>query len=208
MNDTPRKKRLPLPWLSLAEIVGVAALVLAGLGYWDSHRERIQQDRQRIESERDKAAEERRRAADAQAAAQKLAFLMTGAAEGEGDKVRLTSVHAEQVIQTQTRWFPTLVRADSATTTGNPRIEAGWIDAGLRKAGGRSDNGRVPVAIETVFIQDGQIRTDRSVYLLGYSRHGRLIGGPKLELEGLSLARRGVSGDLQAAANGYWIGRG
>lgn len=208
MNDTPPKKRLPLRWLSLAEIVGVAALVIAGLGYWDSHRERIQQDRQRNAAERDKAAEERRRAADAQAAAQKLAFLMTGAPDASGGKVRLTAVHPEQVIQTQTLWFPTLIRADSLATTGNPRIEVGWIDAGLRKASGRSDNGRVPVAIETVFIQDGQTRTDRAVYLLGYSRHERLFGGPKLELEALSLARRVGSGDLQAAANGYWIGRG
>ncbi len=33
MNDAPAKKRLPVRWLSLAEIVGVAALVIAGLGY-------------------------------------------------------------------------------------------------------------------------------------------------------------------------------
>jgi hypothetical protein len=63
------------------------------------------------------------------------------------------------------------------------------------------------VAIETSFIEDGQTRTDRAVYLIGFNLHGRLLGGPRLEFEGLSLARRGVTGDLQAAADGYWIGR-
>jgi hypothetical protein len=71
----------------------------------------------------------------------------------------------------------------------------------------KGETGRVPVGIETTFIEDGQTRTDRAVYMAGYSLHGRLVGGPRLEFEGLSLARRGVTGDLQAAANGYWIGR-
>ena len=49
--ETPPKKRLPLRWLTLAEIVGLAALVIAGLGYWDSHRERLQQDHERATAE-------------------------------------------------------------------------------------------------------------------------------------------------------------
>ena len=54
------------------------------------------------------------------------------------------------------------------------------------------------------FIEDGQTKTDRSLYLLGYSLHPRMLRGAKVELEGLSLARRGVSGDLQAAADNLW----
>ena len=46
LSDTPRK-RLPLRWLSLAEIVGVVAVVVAVLGYWDSHRERTQEAREK-----------------------------------------------------------------------------------------------------------------------------------------------------------------
>ena len=61
MTDAPRK-RLPLRWLTLAEIVGVVALVLAALGYWDSHRERIQQDRERAAADRQQAVETRKAA--------------------------------------------------------------------------------------------------------------------------------------------------
>jgi len=206
--DEPARKRARLRWLTLAEIVGVLALVIAALGFWDSHRERLQEDRQRAQAdqersrEREAAAKERQ--AEQQANAVKLTFLMTGSPDAAGGKVRLQAVHPEQVIQTQTIWFPILIRASSAETTGNPRIEAGWIEGGLRRAA-KEPQGRVPVAIQTTFIEDGQTKTDRSIYYLGYSLRSRLVGGPRLELEGLSLARRGVSGDLQAAADGLWI---
>lgn len=192
------KKRLPLRWLTLAELVGVAALVIAGLGYWDAHRERTQSDRERADAAREQKAER----------ALKQSFLMLGTPDKDGAKVRLGTVHPEQVIQTQTLWFPAEVRADSVETTGNPRVEAGWIEDGLRKAvakaGGKSKRGRLPVAVVTTFIEDGQTRTDRAIYQLGYSLHPRVLLGARVELEGLTLARRGVTGDLQAAANGMW----
>jgi hypothetical protein len=126
---------------------------------------------------------------------------MTGIpASGE---LRLQPARSEQVIQTQTLWFPTEVRPDSVATTGNPRIEARWIEGRLRRAAKPGDH-RVPVGIETSYIEDGQHRIDRSVYLVGFNLHGRLLGGPRLEFEGMSLAQRGVAGDLQAAVEAIW----
>jgi hypothetical protein len=195
MSETPRK-RLPVRWLTLAECVGLLALVIAALGYWDTHRERHEQDRER-------AAAERQHQADLKAGELKLSFLMTGSVDGAGDRVRLASVHPEQVIQTQTVYFPSTIRADSVETTGNPRLEAGWIEDGLRKAGAPRI-GRVPIAIQTVFIEDGQTKTDRSLYQLGYSLHPRVLRSDKVQLEGLSLAHRGVAGDLRGAASQAW----
>jgi hypothetical protein len=202
MSDgPPRKKRLPLRWLSLAELVGITAVVIAGLGYLDTHRERAQTARER-------AAEARERQAEAKAGALKLIFLMTGTPEGGGDRLRLASVHSEQVIQTQAVSFPTEIRADAAQTTGNPRIEAGWFEDGLAKAlharGDKRHQGRMPVGVATSFIEDGQAKTDQSIYLIGYSTHPRMLRSDKVEMEGLSLVRRGVGGDLQAAVDALW----
>jgi hypothetical protein len=191
--------KLPIRWLTLAEIVGVAALVIAGLGYWDNHRERIQTDRER-------AAESRERQAQARVSALKQTFVLTGSPSEPGDRIRISTVHPEQVIQTQELWFPAAVRADSVKTTGNPRIEAGWI-ARVAKADGKNKSGRVPVGVLTVFIEDGQTKTDRSVYYVGYSRQPRMLRADKISLEGLSLARRGVAGDLQKAADALWAAR-
>ena len=197
LSDTPRK-RLPLRWLSLAEIVGVVAVVVAVLGYWDSHRERTQESRE-------KALAARERQVEARANALRQSFLMTGTLEGSGDRIRLSSQRPEQVIQTQTIWFPKAVRAAPVETTGNPRLEVGWVEDGLRKAKTRS--GRVPVGVLTVFIEDGLTKTDRAVYQVGYSLHPRTLRKAEVDLDGLSLARRGVTGDLQGAADNLWAAR-
>jgi hypothetical protein len=200
-DDVSRKKRLPLRWLTLAEFVGILAVVIAGLGYWDTHRERAQTDRER-------AAENRERRAEAQAGALKLTFLMTGTPEAGGDRLRLSAVHSDQVIQTQAISFPTEIRDDTVQTTGNPRIEAGWLEGGLDKAlharGDKRHQGRVPVGVATSFIEDGQPKTDRSIYLIGYSLKPRVLRSDRVELEGLSLVRRGVGEDLQAAVDTVW----
>jgi len=202
MSDgAPRKKRLPLRWLSLAELVGIVAVVIAGLGYWDTHRERAQTARER-------AAETREKQAEAKAGALKFTFLMTGTPESEGERLRLTTVHAEQVIQTQTVSFPSEIRHDAVETTGNPRIEADWfegdLDHALKARGDKRHQGRLPVGVATSFIEDGQAKTDQAIYWIGYSTHPRVLRSDKVEMEGLSLARRGVIGDLQAAVDALW----
>jgi hypothetical protein len=209
VETPPPKKRFSLRKPSLTEAVGVAALVIAALGYWDSHRERVQQDTERVQSERQKkTAEADQGKAKAQAEQQEAlrhALLLTGA-PANGGELRLQSSRGEQVIQTQTLWFPAEVRADSVVTTGNPRIETRWVEGKLRHAAKPQDH-QLPVGIETSFIEDGQRRTDRSVYQIGFNLHGRLVGGAKVEFEGLSLAQRDVKGDLQGAVNELWTGR-
>ena len=201
MGEKPAKKRLPLRWLSLAELVGIIAVAIAALGYWDTHRERALTERERV-------AEAQEKKAEARAGALKLSFLMTGSPERSGDRLRISSVHPEQVIQTQAISFPSKVLGDAVQTTGNPRIEAGWIEGGLSKAeharGGKQHQGRLPVGIVTVFIEDGQTKTDRALYILGFNAHPRVLRSDKVELEGLSLIRRGVGDNVQAAVDAVW----
>jgi len=200
-ESSPKKKRLPLRWLTLAEFVGIVAVAIAALGYWDSHRERTLTEKERVAAEREHQAE-------VKAGALKLSFLMTGTPDAGGERIRLASVHAEQVIQTQALTFPTEIRGDAVQTTGNPRIEAGWLEGGLDKARharkAKTEQGRVPIGVTTVFMEDGQPKTDTAVYLLGYAAHPRVLRSDKVELEGLSLMRRGVGGDLQAAVDAAW----
>jgi len=196
MGESSRR-RLPVRWLTLAEVVGIAALVIAGLSYWDNHRDKAQ-------AEKERAAEHQ---AEVKAGAAKRAFLMTGQAQGP-DLIRLNSVHAEQVIQTQAISFPSEVRGDAVQTTGNPRIEAGWLEGGLERSlkarGVKADHGRVPVGVSSSYLDDGEPRTERSIYLVGYILHPRTFRSAKVELEGLSLLRRGVGEDLQTAVDAAW----
>jgi hypothetical protein len=183
-------------WVTVGEVAAVLALLVAVFSFWDAHQERAREDRQR-------AAAERRTAAEA-------IFLLRADAEADGQRLRLEPVHGDQVIQSQSFVFPPQVRGGVVRTTGNARIEADWFADGLRRAarktGTEAGGGdlRLPVGVTTSFLSDGQTVTDQSIYLIGYTLKPRLLLGPKVELQGLSLARRGVSGDLGAKVAAMW----
>jgi hypothetical protein len=206
MSEERPRRRLPVRWLTLAETVGILALLIAGLGWWDSHRERLQQDSERAAAQRTEAAQARREAL-------RSTFLLVGSLDGDGERIRLSSAHSDQVIQTQTLVFPAPVRGDPVETTGNPRIERGWLEGGLKKADrdrktntavGAGGERRVPVGVVTTYVEAGEMKTDRSVYAVAYSLRSRLLRGSEVRLEGVSLLRRGVAGDLQAAVDTAW----
>jgi hypothetical protein len=176
-------------WITLGEVIAVLGLAVAILSLWDSHQERAREDRER--------------AAAARQAAGAAVFTLRAEVEADGQRLRIAPVHDDAVIQSQTLVFPAKVRADPVRTTGDARIEAGWIEAGLRKVApktGHGDGGdlSVPVGVATTYLVDGQTLTDQSIYLVGYTLKPRLLLGAKVELQGLSLARRGVAGDLRA----------
>ena len=166
------------------------ALLVAALSLWDSHQERRQEDRDRA-------------AADQRAAALP-AFVLRAAASADGQRLTLSPVRDDQVIQSQTLVFPSTISPAQPRTTGDPRIEAGWIADGLRRAAhaaGRDRNDedlRAPVGVVTSFLDDGQTRTDQSIYWIAYRLKPRLLMGAKVELRGLSLAKRDVTGDLKS----------
>ena len=94
-------------------------------------------------------------------------------------------------------------------SAAKPQIDLGWFSDGLGKALDRehakgSGEGRLPVGIVTTYVEDGDTRTDNSIYEVGYAYHGRFLLGRRLTLRGISLSRRGVSEDLQAAVNRQW----
>jgi hypothetical protein len=195
--DAPAPKRKL--WITISEVVGVLALVVAGLSFWDAHR--------------DRSAGERR-AADQQAAESVL--VLTGEADGSGDRIRLEPMNRAQAVQSQTLVFPAAIRVDPVQIdAAQPRIDKDWIVAGLKKVqeaekkAGRKPaaEGRLPVGVITTYIQDGATRTDRAIYRIGYTVSSNLIGVERVKLEGLSLARRGVRGDLKAQVEALWARR-
>jgi hypothetical protein len=123
---------------------------------------------------------------------------------------------SDQAVQSQTLVFPSAIRAEPVQIdAAQPRIEKHWIVAGLkrtedagRKAGRKpAGEGRLPVGVTTSYIQDGVMRTDRSLYRIGYSTSSNLIGVERVKLEGLSLVRRGAGGDLKAQVEALWARR-
>jgi len=176
-------------WITLGEVIGILALAISAASWWDGHQE--------------KAREAVRVVAPA------APLVLTATADAAHAVLALKPARADQIIQTQTLFFPAAVRGSTVDTTGNARIEAGWlgglVDAvGDGKAAAEARTHRVAIGIETVFVAGDRTRTDRAIYDIGYRLHGRFLRGTTVELEGVSLVRANVGADLQKRLDARW----
>ncbi|MBA3810593.1 MAG: hypothetical protein H0X27_02905 [Caulobacteraceae bacterium] len=189
-SPAPRRGRF---WLNIGEAAAVLAVVIAGLSYWDAHREHALSEKQ----------------IDAQARA-RTAFVIKGAAEAGGRKIVLEAVTPTQVIQSQRYVFPTVVLDHAMeVTAARPQIDVDWIAAGLAHAldaaHAKGDGeATAPVGIVTTYVEDGETRVDRSLYQIGYAYRSRFLMGRQVALQGISLVQRGVSGDPRSAVDRRW----
>ncbi|MDG2532656.1 hypothetical protein P6144_03275 [Sphingomonas sp. HITSZ_GF] len=184
-------------WITLGEVLAVIAVIISGLTLWNSWSERSDS----------KAAQ----SADAARASNRAATLVLVATDAGKHSLTLKTASAEQSVQSQEIWFPTALGAASAQTTGEPRIETDWFERALekaREAAKRPDNSRgderLPVAIVTRFLADGEAHEDVALYDIGYTISGRLLGGHSVELRGLSFVSRVKKGTAQAKLDARW----
>jgi hypothetical protein len=184
-------------WITLGEVLAVIAVAISGLTLWNSWSERS--DSRAVQS------------ADAQRASARAAALVLVAADAGKHALALKPASAEQSVQSQTLYFPTALGAAAAQTTGEPRIEAAWFERGLEKAreaahlpdNSRGDE-RLPVAIVTRFLVDGEAHEDVALYDIGYTISGRLLSGHSVALRGLSFVSRVKKSSAQAKLDARW----
>jgi hypothetical protein len=181
-------------WINIGEAAAVLAVVISALSYWDTHRERAVVDRQA--------------STQAQAAA---AFVLTGSVKDGGRRLELAPIKSTQAIQSQQYIFPRAVRPDAVTLSAvGPRIESEWITAGLERAlraarAKPNGEGVLPVVIVTTYVEDGDMRVDRSLYRVGYAWQSRFLLARRIDLEGLSLIQRGIVGDPKPLVDRRWV---
>lgn len=183
--ETPAAKRRRLRLISFAELIGVLALVISAASYWDAHREKTA----------------------AETPATPAPLLLTAAPDSERSVLKLKPARADAVVQTQTLIFPSDVRTDTVDTTGDARLEAGWMDTALRRtvpAERDAHPPRIPVGIVTEFMEGGAPRRDAAIYDVGYTLHARLLRPRAVELEGITLIRRVPVPGLRAAVDARW----
>lgn len=177
-------------WITLGEILAVAAVVISGLTFWNAYQERTSAEAERAESER-----------EAEAVAGTVVLRPT--VRDDGRQLALAPLSAGQAIQGMRVVFPSALGVDPVETVADPRIEAGWFADALKaalEAAGREDQegeARLPVAITTRFFADGKLQTDTAIYDIGYRLEERFLRGRAVRLAGLSLVERsGAAGRL------------
>lgn len=201
MSETPKEKaesaRIRRRWVTLGEVLAVAAVGISGLTLWNSYTER--QD-ERVE----KAGEA------AKASVANRTLLLKAVADRSAERLDLTPLRAEQSLQGQTVTFPTALGVTPVDTTGDARIESGWFDDALvkaRKTSGlpaetRGDE-KLPVLLTTRYLADGVLMTDHAIYDIGYATDTAFLSGTDVRLRGLSLVAR-VKGEDRKRLDALW----
>ena len=192
-QESERKRRSRLRWITLGEAVAIAAVAISGLTYWNSYQDR-----------RDTRAE---KAVEAARETTPAPFYLKAAANADGSTLTLTPVVADHVIQGQTLRFPPAFALSPVTTTSDARIEAGWFGDALkadRKTRALPDetqgDERVPVLIETDYLAGGREMKTRAFYDAGYALEGHFLRGASVKLRGLSLIGKAPASDAAADA--------
>ncbi|HEV2746041.1 MAG TPA: hypothetical protein VGW34_01925 [Allosphingosinicella sp.] len=192
-------------WITLGEVLAVAAVVISGLTFWNSYQERSSAEQERAAERQAQAAEKRKQAKAAQT------LLLKGS--GGGKVLRLAALDRDQAIQSQTLAFPAALGVERIDTVIEPRIEAGWIERAVQRArkaagdGGRgSGDALLPVAITTRFVRGGETYSDTAIYDVGYKLDSGLLD-TDVELLGLSLVERTKAEAAQARLDAVWKAR-
>lgn len=163
-------------WISLAEWVGIAALLVSAGGLWMSWSDRKADQAERATESNEKS-------------------LVAFTASRNGNTV-LTLNDPDHRIQEIDVAFPPALGVDAQTGLSSPQIDANWFERALLKVtdkGADDRQGRLPVLITATWWDGDTKKTDRAIYQVRWKTAGRLLGGRKLELEGASLAERGGS---------------
>lgn len=179
MSETTEERTRRRRWLSLAELVAVASVLIGALSLYLSWSDK-----------RDAQAE---RAADVASKSKVERIVrLEGTVVDDGDSVDLAdATHKVETIDVR---FPAALGVAARDGVPKPRVELDWFKDALLKAtdGGADDReGRLPVLVTAHWWDADVRRSDRAIYDLVWRTRGRTFAGRSLKLTGLVLRERG-----------------
>lgn len=165
-------------WITLAEFVAVAGLVIGALGLWMNWSDR----REDIADRAAERASERR---------EHGVVTLTGTVAPDGDAIALgDSAHTLTDVSVR---FPAALGVAVQDAMPGERIEARWFAdrlLSLTDSGPDNQSGRLPVLVTSTWIDGADQHRDTDVYEVLWRTDGRLLRGRRLRLTGLVLKSR------------------
>jgi hypothetical protein len=175
-------------WVSLAEFVAVAGLLVAVASLWMSWSDRRADvaDKQVEKAESSKA---------------RTLVTLTGSVSSDGETITLKDdTHQLRDVQVI---FPTALGLAPQSGTFGPKIASSWFDGKileLTDGGPDKRDGRLPVILAATYWDGDVERADRAIYDVAWQTEGRVLRGRKLRMHALTLASRvGTQARLDAA---------
>lgn len=177
MSEEANRKRR---WINLAELVGVAGLIIAALGLWSNWSDQRQAT---AEKQATQAGEAKTRA---------RLNLTTEVEKGE----RVTLIDPRHELQEVVIAFPAALNLPERRPVAAAVIERAWFEAALLNStdGGADEReGRLPVLMTARYLEGDAARTGIAIVDVIWRTEGRLLGGRTLRIEAARVRQRGGS---------------
>ncbi len=176
-------------WVSLAEAVAVAGVLIGALTLWMGWS--------------DRRADEATKVATSSAEARDRARVDLAATVEDGGRTLALKDERHDLSEAVIA-FPRALGIGVQRPSGDPAIDAGWLERpllDLTDGGADERTGRLPVLVTVKYWDGDTARNATGIYDVIWKTEGRVLRGRTLKLEGLRLRQRG--GD-QRALDAAW----
>lgn len=164
--QTESQKRARRRWINFGEFIALAALILSGLGLWNSWQDGKTGPTEVIEQPR------------------AIALVLRGKVEDDGRRLVISPVEDSHALESLMLTFP---GGKTIELGSDGELDAGAVESALPKSTERKGNGRVTAKIDARYIEAGSERRSAHQYLIRYRwEGGGLFGGKSLRLTGLA----------------------
>lgn len=168
-------------WVSLAELVGVAGLIIAAISLWMSWADR-----------RADVAEKQAE----QVSASKARTLVTITATLSHDGASMTLADPAHPLKDVEVTFPQALGVKPQSGLLGPKIESSWFGSALLALSDKVHQGRLPVILTATWWDGDVKRTDRAIYEIAWvagTRSLGIVGGRELHMRALVLSDRNAT---------------
>lgn len=165
MNEQEKARR---KWVTLGEIIALLALVVSGLGLWNSWQDSKTGPAEVIEK---KGA---------------VALVLRGRVEDDGKRMAIAPVEQSHALDSLALAFP---NGKSVLLGSDGDLSARDVEGALGDSADRKGSGSVRVAVDARYVEAGAERRSKRNYLIRYRwEGGGLFNGKSLRLTGFSRA--------------------
>lgn len=168
MADTPTQSpKAKRKFVSLGEIIALAALIISGLGLYLTWQDR--QNAGPTEIVEKKSA---------------IPLVLRGTVEDDGKSIVLAPVESTHALESATLTLP---GGKTIELGGSGELDADDLEAALPKSGTRKGDGSVRANVSAAYVEAGHERTAKRAYVLRYRwEGGGLFDDTELRFIGLS----------------------
>lgn len=178
MTETADQARTRRRWVTLAEVVAVAGVVIAALTLYSNWADRRADQAERVATATSEARDKAR-------------VDLTGTVQAGGERITLHD--ARHDLSDVTVAFPQALGV-SPQSPADAAIDSSWFKSAMLKLtdGGADDRtGRLPVLVTVRYWVGDSARTATSIQDVVWKTEGRRLLGRSFKLEGLRLRQRG-----------------